>query len=102
MQNYLSQFLSDLESSAANPPEPAYIEIHPHMKAVPDATEPALAPFKSISEWTGITSNVFPEMYHLVLGRPGLIPSVQQLRPETVYKRSSNLSVRRIMRLRQH
>jgi hypothetical protein len=64
MQRYLEQLLSDLEAVAANPPEPAWIEIPPHMEALPDAAELALVPFKPISKWTGIDRNLFPEMYN--------------------------------------
>lgn len=64
MQKYLSQLLSDLKVAAANPPEPVWIEIPPHMETVPEAAELALVPFKPISEWTGIDANVFPAMYN--------------------------------------
>jgi hypothetical protein len=65
MKSYLSQLLSDLEKAADNPPQPAWIEIPPHMEPVPDMAELALVPFKPISEWTGIDRNVFPAMYLL-------------------------------------
>jgi len=65
MQHYIKQLLDDLSEAAKTPPALPYTEIPPHLEQHPDIAELALVPYKPISEWTGIDSNVFPEMYLL-------------------------------------
>ncbi len=65
MQRYIDQLIGDLESVAASPPTPAYIEIPPHAENIPDIAEVALTPFKTIEELSGIKGMFFPEVYKL-------------------------------------
>jgi hypothetical protein len=65
MQRYIQQLIEDLNEAANHPPAMPYIEPPPHLENLPFAAELALVPFKPITEWTGIDSNVFPEMYLL-------------------------------------
>ena len=65
MQRYIEQLIEDLDRAAENPPDPEYIEVPPHLDNNPDIAELALVPFKPISEWTGIGSEVFPVVIDL-------------------------------------
>ena len=63
MQRYIEQLIIDLKEAAKNPPQDPYIEIPPHLEALPFMAELALIPFKPIAEWTGIDQNIFPGMH---------------------------------------
>jgi hypothetical protein len=65
MQRYIEQLIEDLDRVAENPPDPQYIEVPPHLDDNPEIAELALVPFKPISEWTGIGSEVFPNLVDL-------------------------------------
>ncbi|MDP3462600.1 MAG: hypothetical protein Q8S18_07415, partial [Bacteroidales bacterium] len=65
MQTYISQLIADLEAAAANPPHKTWIESPPQLENNPEIAELALVPFKPISEWTGIGSEMFPEVWQL-------------------------------------
>jgi hypothetical protein len=60
MHRYVKQLLEDLETAAANPPASPCIEFLCDFKVDPWITELAFAPFKPISEWVGIETEVFP------------------------------------------
>jgi hypothetical protein len=60
MHHYLTQLIQDLETIAANPPDPPWTETPPHLAHDPVIAELALTPFKPISEWTGIHPEMFP------------------------------------------
>lgn len=62
MQHYIDQLIEDLEQVAKNPPKPSYFETPPHMEAMPDVSELAQTPYKTIEELTGIKQEQFPEM----------------------------------------
>lgn len=62
MENYIQQLIADLEAVAANDIKTTYYEIPPHLTEIPDIAELAQVEFKPISEWTGIESEVFPEV----------------------------------------
>jgi len=65
MQTYISQLIADLEAAAANPPHKPWIEPPLQLENNPEIAELALVPFKPISEWTGIGSEMFPEVWQL-------------------------------------
>ena len=65
MQKYIDQLIEDLIQVAEKPQKSIYIETPPHLEEHPYIAELALVPFKSISEWTGIEPEVFPESYEL-------------------------------------
>jgi hypothetical protein len=65
MHLYITQLLEDLEDVAAHPPVPAYIEPPPQFENYPAEAELALVPFKPISEWTGLSEEIFPHMTQL-------------------------------------
>ena len=67
MHHYLHQLLEDLEEATRQKPALPFIEIPPHMANIPEIGELALVPYKPISEWTGIDSQVFPEMHLLTV-----------------------------------
>jgi len=69
MQLYIQQLIEDLEQAADNLPARPYFESPPHLADNPDITELALVPYKTISEWTGIDSVIFPEMIRLSAGQ---------------------------------
>jgi hypothetical protein len=60
MHRYVKQLLEDLETAAANPPASPCIELLHDFEIDPWIGELALAPFKPISEWIGIETEVFP------------------------------------------
>jgi len=69
MHNYLTQLVEELEAVALNPPPPPYIVPPPHMADDLAMAELALTPFKPVSEWTGISPEVFPCMTALQGGQ---------------------------------
>ena len=60
MHRYVKQLLEDLETAAVKPPAPICIELLHDFEIDPWIGELALAPFKPISEWIGIETEVFP------------------------------------------
>jgi len=60
MERYIKQLIEDLEEVAKNPPPAPFVEPPPYLGDEPTIAELALVPFKPISEWTGIKSEVFP------------------------------------------
>jgi hypothetical protein len=65
MKQYIQQLIEELEQAACNPPQAPFIEPPAHLAEDPVISELALVPFKTIEEWTGISSMVFPEMIDL-------------------------------------
>lgn len=65
MEKYISQLIADLETAAQNPPAKPWIETPPHLKEYPEIAEIALVPYKSIEKWSGISMEMFPEMWQL-------------------------------------
>lgn len=67
MERYLQQLIEDLERVADNPPASPYIEPPPHLEDDPEIAELALVPYKTISEWTGIDPDIFPDFDRLTV-----------------------------------
>ena len=67
MKNYIKQLISILEKVADNPPPEYIIETPPQAKHDKKSAGPALGPFKSIEEWTGIEQIVFPSIERMTL-----------------------------------
>ncbi len=67
MDLYIQQLIEDLERVADNPPAMPYIEPPPHLEEESEIAELALIPFKSISEWTGLDPDIFPDFHRLTV-----------------------------------
>lgn len=65
MEHYLQQLIEDLECVANSVPDRPYIEPPPHLEDDPEIAELALVPYKTISEWTGLDPDIFPDMTQL-------------------------------------
>lgn len=60
MQKYIDQLIKDLEEVTKNPPKQVYYETPPHLATMPDVSELAQVPYKTIEELTGIKNGSFP------------------------------------------
>jgi len=65
MERYIQQLVQDIKEASERPKTVPYIETPPHMEDVPDMAELALTGYKSIEEWTGISRESFPSIWHL-------------------------------------
>ncbi|HZL10277.1 MAG TPA: hypothetical protein VFC65_09795 [Prolixibacteraceae bacterium] len=65
MEHYIQQLIEDLEEAANLPPLLPFFETPAHLESDPVIAELALVPFKPISEWIGIDSEVFPDITRL-------------------------------------